>query len=754
MIVGSDGAQRSATKGGDTPSSLALTKAFGLLSFISRNTPGDGSAPAPAMHEVYSAHSVLAADAQLKIESLDCWENNMYIGTADGHLLHYCVELGEHGVYRSELITRRQLASKKAVFMLKVLLPVQRIVAGIDGSDIIVLSLTTLQDVEVMPNTKGCKAFCTNTESSHSSVCAVVKRKLMLFDHVGSFVLAKEFILPDTPDVVHWRGNCIATAYKRSYCVMSSLDGSVEDLNVEFDPRVTRPFISFLKSDEIIVVKESLGVVLDCSGMPTRSSLNLSDAAPQGQPISVLAASLLEPFVIVLQGNGVCVFGLESDITLQLIEVKSALGMCESGDRIYVFGKEGVSMLLPVPPALQVKQLLAQGDVHAALRVHSVMPDSDDATVHAEAASVFFKQLQFSNAIKHWITAGTDPRAVLLTFPDIVNRLPPACFFGVKNGTGGSITDIVRAGVAALQQQQQQQQPIRNSRGSRPLPVPDPASLELDQLQLDLYVQEAIAAVAKFILSARGMLQWKSLLPSLDTALAILLVLARDERQSLSSLLAQPHHVVVEWIQAFLEEHDHLLQLGQLHAGAHQPARALAAWRQLQLQTSSRSLTAAHVTEAIQLLLQCSSADLVREHAMWIMDVCDEAATKLVASLPLSVIEPREVLQLLPADRVRGERLQRLLLAIYVEQRQLEDESLQTQFGCILADSAVSASDTSSVDISASPRVAFQHFLQRYRSYSVAVLQERVSADQFPVAACLLLRALNRHEEALRLLSK
>ena len=704
------------------------------------------------MHEVYSPHSVLAADAQLKIESLDCWENNMYIGTADGHLLHYCVELGEHGAYRSELITRRQLASKKAVFMLKVLLPVQRIVAGIDGSDIIVLSLTTLQDVEVMPNTKGCKAFCTNTESSHSSVCAVVKRKLMLFDHVGSFVLAKEFILPDTPDVVHWRGNCIATAYKRSYCVMSSLDGSVEDLNVEFDPRVTRPFISFLKSDELIVVKESLGVVLDCSGMPTRSSLNLSDSAPQGQPISVLAASLLEPFVIVLQGNGVCVFGLDSDITLQLIEVKSALGMCESGDRIYVFGKEGVSMLLPVPPALQVKQLLAQGDVHAALRVHAVMPGSDDATVHAEAASVFFKQLQFSNAIKHWITAGTDPRAVLLAFPDIVNRLPPACFFGVKNGTGGSIADIVRSGVAALQQQQQQ--PIRNSRGNRPTLIPDPASMELDQLQLDLYVQEAISAVAKYILSARGMLQWKSLLPTLDSALAILLVLARDERQSLSSLLAQPHHVVVEWIQAFLEEHDHLLQLGQLHAGAHQPARALTAWRQLQLQTSSRSPTAAHVTEAIQLLHQSSSANLIREHAVWIMDVCDEAATKLVASLPLSVIEPREVLLLLPANGERGKRLQQLLLGIYVEQRQLDDESLQTQFGCILADSAVSSSDSSSLEISASSRLAFQHFLQRYRSYSVAALQERISAETFPVAACLLLRALNRHEEALRLLCR
>jgi hypothetical protein len=236
---------------------------------------------------------------------------------------------------------------------------VQRIVAGIDGNDITVLSLTTLQEVEVMANTKGCKAFCINTECSHSSVCAVVKRKLMLFDHVGCFVLAKEFVLPDTPDVVHWRGNHIATAYKRSYSVMNSLDGSVEDLNVEFDPRVTRPFISFLKSDELIVIKETLGVVLDCSGMPTRSSLNLSDSAPQGQPISVLAASLLEPFVIVLQGNGVCVFGLDSDITLQWIEVKSALGMCESGDRIYVFGKEGVVMLLPVPPALLGKQLLS-----------------------------------------------------------------------------------------------------------------------------------------------------------------------------------------------------------------------------------------------------------------------------------------------------------------------------------------------------------------------------------------------------------
>jgi hypothetical protein len=113
---------------------------------------------------------------------------------------------------------------------------------------------------------------------------------------------------------------------------------------------------------------------------------------------------------------------------------------------------------------LQVKQLLAQGDVHAALRVHAAMPGSDDATVHAEAATVFFKQLQFSNAIKHWIQAGTDPRSILLSFPDVVNRLPPACFSGIKNGTGGSIVDIVRSGLAAVQQLQNQQS-IRNSKG-------------------------------------------------------------------------------------------------------------------------------------------------------------------------------------------------------------------------------------------------------------------------------------------------
>jgi hypothetical protein len=705
------------------------------------------------MHEVYSAHNVLGGDAaaHLKIESLDCWENNMYIGTSDGHLLHYCVELGEHGAYRSELVAKRLLASKKAVFLLKVLLPVQRIVAGIDGSDIVVLSLTNLQDVEVMANTKGCKSFCTNTESSHSSVCVVVKRKLMLFDHVGCFVLAKEFVLPDTPDGVHWRGNCIATAYKRSYSVMSSIDGTVEDLNVEFDPRVTRPFISFLKNDELIVVKESLGVVLDCSGMPTRSSLNLSDSVPQGQPISVLAASLLEPFVIILQGNGVYVFGLDSDITLQTIEIKSALGMCESADRIYVFGKEGVSMLLPVPPVLQVKQLLAQGDVHAALRVHAVMPGSDDSLVHSEAASAFFKQLQFSNAIKHWIQAGTDPRSILLAFPDIVNRLPPACFSGIKNGTGGSVADIVRSGVAALQLQQQQQQSLRNSKGLRNLHH-EPASLELDQLKLDLYVQEAISAVSKFIMAARGLLQWKSLLPTLDSALAILLVLARDERQSLGSLLAQPHHIVVEWIQTFLEEHDHLLQLGQLYKGCHQPARALAAWQKMQLQCASNSATAPHVAEAVQILLQSNNTELVREHALWIMDVSDEAANSLFSSLPLSVMQPREVLQLLPSDEERGPRLQRLLLGIYIEKRQLEDETLQTQFGCILADSAVSSEEPESLDSSSPSRLVFRHFLQRHRSYNVETLMKRVSFQKFPVAACLLLRAQNRHEEALQLL--
>jgi hypothetical protein len=332
-----------------------------------------------------------------------------------------------------------------------------------------------------------------------------------------------------------------------------------------------------------------------------------------------------------------------------------------------------------------------------------------------------------------------------------VNRLPPACFSGIKNGTGGSVADIVRSGVAALQQQQQQQS-SRNSRGV--IKKPEPASLELDQLQLDLYIQEAISAVCKFILSARSLLQWKALLPTLDSALAILIVLARDERQSLGTLLAQPHHIVVEWIQAFLEEHDHLLQLGQLYKGAHQPALALAAWQKMQLQRGSRSATAPHVAEAIQTLIQCNNKELAREHSLWIVDVCDDSAKSLFSQLPLTVIHPREFLQLLPSDDDRGERLQRLLLETYVEQRQLDDELLQTQFGCILADSAVATEDSSIVDTVLSPRLAFQHYLQRHRSFDVEKLQKRISFQDLPVAACLLLRAINRHEEALQLLSR
>jgi hypothetical protein len=376
------------------------------------------------------------------------------------------------------------------------------------------------------------------------------------------------------------------------------------------------------------------------------------------------------------------------------------------------------------------------------------MPGSDDATVHAEAASVFFKQLQFSNAITHWIQAGTDPRSILLAFPDIVNRLPPACFSGIKNGVGGSVADIVRNGVALLQQQQQNQS-IRNSKG---LKKPEPSSLELDQLQIDLYVQEALCAVSKFIMSARSMLQWKSLLPTLDSALAILLVLARDERQTLGSLLAQAHHVVVEWIQGFLEEHDHLLELGQLHKGSHQPALALAAWQQLQSKSASRSSTEAHVSEAIQLLIQCGNADLIRSHVMWITNVCDDAAVKLFSQLPMSVIQPSEILLLLPSEGESAKRLQRLILQVYVEDRQVDDEMLQTSLGCILADSSMSAENLANVGYPAS--LAFQRFLQKYCLYNVEKLQKRVSSKEYPIAACLLFRAQNCHQEALQLLSR
>jgi hypothetical protein len=132
--------------------------------------------------------------------------------------------------------------------------------------------------------------------------------------------------------------------------------------------------------------------------------------------------------------------------------------------------------------------------------------------------------------------------------------------------------------------------------------------------------------------------------------------------------------------------------------------------------------------------------------------VCDDAAFTLFSEMPLSVIHPSEILLLLPSDGEKAKRLQRLILGIYVEHRQLDDEMLQTSLGCLLADSAVSAKTKT---LSSSPeQLAFRSFLQRYRSYNVEKLQERISSEEFPVVACLLFRALNCHEKALQLLCK
>ena len=57
-------------------------------------------------------------------------------------------------------------------------------------------------------------------------------------------------------------------------------------------------------------------------------------------------------------------------------------------------------------------------------------------------------------------------------------------------------------------------------------------------------------------------------------------------------------------------------------------------------------------------------------------------------------------------------------------------------------------------EMNSSPRFAFRQFLQRYCSYNVEQLMDKVSFQKSPIAVCLLYRAQNRHEEALQMLSR
>ncbi|XP_055308436.1 vam6/Vps39-like protein [Sitodiplosis mosellana] len=285
-------------------------------------------------HEAYTVYP--PASIPVQIESLACYDNNVLLGTRQGHLLMYAVEQNAtESKMDLQLLQYDKNFSKKPITQIDVIPEYQLLFSLTDG-------LVSIHDiarhnfpvVHSNSNTKGAMLFALNVNRTTAltgetalvvRLCVVIKRQLQFWywKHDKLLQYREPIQLDDSPKAVVWLENAICIGFKTDYIVydISSERPRKTELFPTSSSKTIDPCITVI-NELFAVVKDEFLIAVDpkSSVLPetcaTSGKISKEQATlPQDQtnksfksfawshPISQLVWD--EPYAIGLLPNGV-----------------------------------------------------------------------------------------------------------------------------------------------------------------------------------------------------------------------------------------------------------------------------------------------------------------------------------------------------------------------------------------------------------------------------------------------------------------
>ncbi|GAM18972.1 hypothetical protein SAMD00019534_021470, partial [Acytostelium subglobosum LB1] len=393
-----------------------------------------------------------------KIESIDIWGSNIYIGTNDGQILMYIIEKVENTgkiSFKSRMEKKRTLGhGKKPVEKILLIADIGKLLTLCDGN-LDVFNLYNLEPTTpIGPAGKGVTTFCIKKNSPDYRLCVVSKRKISLFEYVRVFDLHKEVILQDTPLAAEWCGNTICLGYRKEYAV---LDINKESHRILFTLDRTMPRPKFIMDSHgtplFLLSTDDLGVLVDMNGEPVQGSVQWSSSP------SLL--SFWTPYLIsqvngtnsskVLEIHDIISYRLVQSVTRHLhasppmVYTAVAEGRSDGGDLlmlasssphcVYCLNLNSMDQL--------IQAMISKGEYEEAVRTFEIFfkkeqtlsqqqdanydPAMERATHQARLAKIYeqaglneLHHFKFSTAFKYFAQSRLDARALVALFPSLL----------------------------------------------------------------------------------------------------------------------------------------------------------------------------------------------------------------------------------------------------------------------------------------------------------------------------------------------
>ncbi|EAL68649.1 hypothetical protein DDB_G0277663 [Dictyostelium discoideum AX4] len=394
-------------------------------------------------------------NAPCKIESIEIWQNNIYLGTNDGQILLYIIEKVENNkkiTFKSRMENSKSLGyGKKPVDKLLLIADIGKLLTLCDGN-LDVFSMYNLDG----PNTqngistnKGVITFCSKKKSQEFKICVVTKRKLTLYEFIGVFDMYREIALPELALTVEWCKTSLCVGSRKEYAIVDADSGLYKSL-LELDKNVPGPRTKLiLDQEKFLLTTVDLSVLVDLQGDIVQGSI-IWDSNP-------MSMSYLEPYLItILHNRCINIHDMKNQKLIQELNNSSHNKGASSSSSVISFqqifegrgnGKDFIVLYGSSPNSVYclhvgniddlVHQLINRGEHEEAIRLFEIFfkreraeledgydPNREKQIHQARLCKVYelvamseFYRFKFSSAFKYLQLSKLDHRAIISFFP-------------------------------------------------------------------------------------------------------------------------------------------------------------------------------------------------------------------------------------------------------------------------------------------------------------------------------------------------
>ncbi len=384
------------------------------------------------MHTAYHSHQILKLP--LTVESLTSYEDNLLVGTKQGHLLMYSVVKRDHASPpKVQLLRTNKFFSKKSIVQLAAV-PEYAILVSLCDSLVAVhdidASVTNFPTISAVERTKGASVFALDVVRQKTltgeigvtvRMVVAVKRRLQFYywKNRKFHDLFPDVSVPDIPKFLAWSRDCVCVGFRGEYSLIKL--GQQQDLYELFPTgkNQTPNVILLADKERFALGKDEQTTFIDLEG-----NLKLYVVTWSEPPLAVVQDL---PYLLAVTPKAVEVKTEEPRLAIQTLDIPKArfITTCKLGV-VYVASQSQIWCLQMVPVAEQIPQLLLDKQFELAVILSGIGDDSLDSKakrvqqIQTLCAFDLFCNLKFKESMDIFYQLDIDTSHVIGLFADLL----------------------------------------------------------------------------------------------------------------------------------------------------------------------------------------------------------------------------------------------------------------------------------------------------------------------------------------------